>query len=195
MKFLVLNVQEYNGRPTITVSRTHVDLVRKLFELEVPEIKSGEVIIKSVSREPGSRSKVAVYSRDENIDAKGACVGQRGQRVQEIMNELGGEKIDIIDWSDDDAAFISEALQPADVTSVTTSVVTKENGHVENRADVVVPDNQYSLAIGRAGQNVRLAARLTGFKIDIKTESAVSEADSRAMIDEFEVVEDPNEEA
>ncbi|MBO7425808.1 MAG: transcription termination/antitermination protein NusA [Clostridiales bacterium] len=195
MKFLVLNVQEYNGRPTITVSRTHVDLVRKLFELEVPEIKSGEVIIKSVSREPGSRSKVAVYSRDENIDAKGACVGQRGQRVQEIMNELGGEKIDIIDWSDDDAAFISEALQPADVTSVTTSFVTKENGHVENRADVVVPDNQYSLAIGRAGQNVRLAARLTGFKIDIKTESAVSEADSRAMIDEFEVVEDPNEEA
>ena len=195
MKFLVLNVQEYNGRPTITVSRTHVDLVRKLFELEVPEIKSGEVIIKSVSREPGSRSKVAVYSRDENIDAKGACVGQRGQRVQEIMNELGGEKIDIIDWSEDDAAFISEALQPADVTSVTTSFVTKENGHVENRADVVVPDNQYSLAIGRAGQNVRLAARLTGFKIDIKTESAVSEADSRAMIDEFEVVEDPNEEA
>ena len=195
MKFLVLNVQEYNGRPTITVSRTHVDLVRKLFELEVPEIKSGEVIIKSVSREPGSRSKVAVYSRDENIDAKGACVGQRGQRVQEIMNELGGEKIDIIDWSDDDAAFISEALQPADVTSVTTSFVTKENGHVENRADVVGPDNQYSLAIGRAGQNVRLAARLTGFKIEIKTESAVSEADSRAMIDEFEVVEDPNEEA
>lgn len=194
MKFLVLNVQEYNGRPTITVSRTHVDLVRKLFELEVPEIKSGEVIIKSVSREPGSRSKVAVCSRDENIDAKGACVGQRGQRVQEVMNELGGEKIDIIDWSEDDAAFISEALQPADVTSVTTSFVTKENGHIEKRADVVVPDSQYSLAIGKSGQNVRLAARLTGFKIDIKTESAVSEADSRAIQDEFEVVEAPNEE-
>ena len=194
MKFLVLNVQEYNGRPTITVSRTHVDLVRKLFELEVPEIKSGEVIIKSVSREPGSRSKVAVCSRDENIDAKGACVGQRGQRVQEVMNELGGEKIDIIDWSEDDAAFISEALQPADVTSVTTSFVTKENGHIEKRADVVVPDSQYSLAIGKSGQNVRLAARLTGFKIDIKTEFAVSEADSRAIQDEFEVVEAPNEE-
>ena len=193
MKFLVLNVQEYNGRPTITVSRTHVDLVRKLFELEVPEIKSGEVIIKSVSREPGSRSKVAVCSRDENIDAKGACVGQRGQRVQEIMQELGGEKIDIIDWSEDDAAFISEALQPAEVTSVTTSFVTKENGHVEKRADVVVPDNQYSLAIGRSGQNVRLAARLTGFKIDIKTESAISEADSRAILDEFTVVEDPDQ--
>ena len=182
MKFLVLNVQEYNGRPTITVSRTHVDLVRKLFELEVPEIKSGEVIIKSVSREPGSRSKVAVCSRDENIDAKGACVGQRGQRVQEVMNELGGEKIDIIDWSEDDAAFISEALQPADVTSVTTSFITKDNGHIEKRADVVVPDSQYSLAIGKSGQNVRLAARLTGFKIDIKTESAVSEADSRACL-------------
>ena len=194
MKFLVLNVQEYNGRPTITVSRTHVDLVRKLFELEVPEIKSGEVIIKSVSREPGSRSKVAVCSRDENIDAKGACVGQRGQRVQEVMNELGGEKIDIIDWSEDDAAFISEALQPADVTSVTTSFVTKDNGHIEKRADVVVPDSQYSLAIGKSGQNVRLAARLTGFKIDIKTESAVSEADSRAIQDEFEVVEAPDEE-
>ena len=194
MKFLVLNVQEYNGRPTITVSRTHVDLVRQLFELEVPEIKSGEVIIKSVSREPGSRSKVAVCSRDENIDAKGACVGQRGQRVQEVMNELGGEKIDIIDWSEDDAAFISEALQPADVTSVTTSFVTKENGHIEKRADVVVPDSQYSLAIGKSGQNVRLAARLTGFKIDIKTESAVSEADSRAIQDEFEVVEAPDEE-
>ena len=194
MKFLVLNVQEYNGRPTITVSGAHVDLVRKLFELEVPEIKSGEVIIKSVSREPGSRSKVAVCSRDENIDAKGACVGQRGQRVQEVMNELGGEKIDIIDWSEDDAAFISEALQPADVTSVTTSFVTKDNGHIEKRADVVVPDSQYSLAIGKSGQNVRLAARLTGFKIDIKTESAVSEADSRAIQDEFEVVEAPDEE-
>ena len=189
MKFLVLNVQEYNGRPTITVSRTHVDLVRKLFELEVPEIKNGEVIIKSVSREPGSRSKVAVCSRDENIDAKGACVGQRGQRVQEIMSELGGEKIDIIDWSEDDAAFISEALQPANVTSVSVEYETKENGHVEKKAKVIVPDSQYSLAIGRSGQNVRLAARLTGFKIDIRTESAAAQEHKDSLMDEFTVVE------
>ena len=193
MKFLVLNVQEYNGRPTITVSRTHVDLVRKLFELEVPEIKSGEVIIKSVSREPGSRSKVAVCSRDENIDAKGACVGQRGQRVQEIMRELGGEKIDIIDWSEDEAAFITEALQPANVSSVSITYNPKENGHVEKKADVVVPDSQYSLAIGRAGQNVRLAARLTGFKIDIKTESAAAEHNVNTLVNEFTVVESDEE--
>ena len=190
MKFLVLNVQEYNGRPTITVSRTHVDLVRKLFELEVPEIKNGEVLIQSVSREAGSRSKVAVYSRDENIDAKGACVGQRGQRVQRIMNELGDEKIDIIDWSEDDALFIKEALQPAVVTSVETEVFTREDGRVERHAKVVVPDNQYSLAIGRSGQNVRLAARLTGFRIDIKTESAAAEENSQALLDGFTVVED-----
>ena len=189
MKFLVLNVQEYNGRPTITVSRTHVDLVRKLFELEVPEIKSGEVIIKSVSREPGSRSKVAVCSRDENIDAKGACVGQRGQRVQEIMSELGGEKIDIIDWSENEAQFISEALQPADVISVDIDYETKDNGHIEKKAKVVVPDSQYSLAIGRAGQNVRLAARLTGFKIDIKTESAAAQEHKEDLLGEFTVVE------
>lgn len=190
MKFLVLNVQEYNGRPTITVSRTHVDLVRKLFELEVPEIKNGEVLIQSVSREAGSRSKVAVYSRDENIDAKGACVGQRGQRVQRIMNELGDEKIDIIDWSEDDALFIKEALQPAVVTSVETEVFTRDDGRVERHAKVVVPDNQYSLAIGRSGQNVRLAARLTGFRIDIKTESAAAEENSQALLDGFTVVED-----
>lgn len=192
MKFLVLNVQEYNGRPTVTVSRTHVNLVRKLFELEVPEIKNGEVLIQSVSREPGSRSKVAVYSRDANIDAKGSCVGQRGQRVQKIMDELGGEKIDIIDWSEDDAMFIKEALQPADVTSVETEVYEKEDGRVERHAKVVVPDNQYSLAIGRSGQNVRLAARLTGFRIDIKTESDAAAENSQALLDDFQVVEEEN---
>lgn len=193
MMFLVLKVQEYNGRPTITVSRTHVDLVRKLFELEVPEIKNGEVIIQAVSREPGSRSKVAVYSRNENVDAKGACVGTKGQRVQRIMDELGGEKIDVIDWSEDDALFIKEALQPAEVTSVDTEVITRDDGRVEKHAKVVVPDSQLSLAIGRFGQNVRLAARLTGFKIDIKRESDVAAESSQALFNDFQVVEETDE--
>lgn len=194
MKFLVLNVQEFNGRPTVTVSRTHTDLVRKLFELEVPEIKSGEVVIHAVSREAGSRSKVAVYSRDENIDAKGACVGQRGSRVVRIMEELGGEKIDIIDWSEDEALFIKEALQPAEVLSVTIEKTPREDGRIENKATVVVPDDKYSVAIGSRGQNVRLAARLTGFKIDIRTESAVAEASKKGLLDGFQVVEDSSDE-
>ena len=189
MKFLVLCVEEHNGRPSITVSRTSNELVKKLFELEIPEIKSGEVIIQAVSREPGSRAKVAVYSRDENIDAKGACVGQRGQRVQEIMNELGGEKIDIVDWNADPALFISEALQPAKVLRVDTEITTNEDGSQERKAKVIVPDSQFTLAIGRSGQNVRLAARLTGFKIDIKRESEEIIEATQLMGDAFQVVE------
>ncbi|MBR6880870.1 MAG: transcription termination/antitermination protein NusA [Clostridiales bacterium] len=194
MKFLVLCVEEHNGHPSITLSRTSNELVRKLFELEVPEIKSGEVMIKSISREPGARSKVAVCSRDENIDAKGACVGQRGQRVQEIMNELGGEKIDIVDWNEDPALFISEALQPARVMRVDTEITTNEDGTVERYAKVIVPDQQFSLAIGRAGQNVRLAARLTGFRIDIKKESDEAAEATQKMLDKFTVVEDDQQE-
>ena len=193
MKFLVLCVEEHNGRPSITVSRTSTELVRKLFELEIPEIKSGEVIIQAVSREPGSRSKVAVYSRDENIDAKGSCVGQRGQRVQEIMNELGGEKIDIVDWNEDPALFISEALQPAKVLRVDTEITTNEDGSQDRRAKVIVPDSQFTLAIGRSGQNVRLAARLTGFKIDIKRESEEIIEATQLMGDAFQVVESEGE--
>ena len=189
MKFLVLCVEEHNGRPSITVSRTSNELVKKLFELEIPEIKSGEVIIQAVSREPGSRAKVAVYSRDENIDAKGACVGQRGQRVQEIMNELGGEMIDIVDWNADPALFISEALQPAKVLRVDTEITTNEDGSQERKAKVIVPDSQFTLAIGRSGQNVRLAARLTGFKIDIKRESEEIIEATQLMGDAFQVVE------
>ncbi len=193
MKFLVQCVEEHNGHPSITLSRTSVDLVKKLFELEVPEIKSGEVIINAVSREPGSRSKVAVYSRDENVDAKGACVGPRGARVQHIMEELGGEKIDIVDWNADPALFISEALQPAKVIRVDTEITKKEDGSVENYAKVIVPDQQFTLAIGRSGQNVRLAARLTGFKIDIKKESDEASEATQMMLDKFTVVEEDSE--
>ncbi|MBR1797283.1 MAG: transcription termination/antitermination protein NusA [Clostridiales bacterium] len=195
MKFLVLKVEEHNERPSITVSRTDPKLVEKLFELEIPEVKSGEVIIKGVTREPGSRSKVAVYSRDENIDAKGSCVGPRGQRVQTIMNELGGEKIDIIDWNEDPALFISEALQPAKAVRVDTEVTTKEDGHVERYAKVIVPDQQFNLAIGRAGQNVRLAAHLTGYKIDIKRESEDASEATQSVIDKFTVAGEEGEQS
>ena len=190
MKFLVMGVEEANGRPSVVLSRTDARLVTKLFELEVPEIKAGDVIIRSVAREAGSRTKVAVYSKDPDIDAKGSCVGQRGQRVQQIMNELAEEKIDIVDWKEDPALFISEALQPAKVSRVDTEITTNENGEVERYAKVIVPDQQFSLAIGKSGQNVRLAARLTGFKIDIKKESDESVEASKALIDDFKVVDD-----
>ena len=190
MKFLVMGVEEANGRPSVVLSRTDARLVTKLFELEVPEIKAGDVIIRSVAREAGSRTKVAVYSKDPDIDAKGSCVGQRGQRVQQIMNELAEEKIDIVDWKEDPALFISEALQPAKVSRVDTEITTNENGEVERYAKVIVPDQQFSLAIGKSGQNVRLAARLTGFKIDIKKESDESVEASKALIDDFTVVDD-----
>ena len=190
MKFLVMGVEEANGRPSVVLSRTDARLVTKLFELEVPEIKAGDVIIRSVAREAGSRTKIAVYSKDPDIDAKGSCVGQRGQRVQQIMNELAEEKIDIVDWKEDPALFISEALQPAKVSRVDTEITTNENGEVERYAKVIVPDQQFSLAIGKSGQNVRLAARLTGFKIDIKKESDESVEASKALIDDFKVVDD-----
>ncbi|MCR5286409.1 MAG: transcription termination factor NusA [Saccharofermentans sp.] len=190
MKFLVTGVEEANGRPSVVLSRTAPALVAKLFELEVPEIKNGDVIIKSVAREPGSRSKVAVYSRDPDIDAKGACVGQRGQRVQQIMNELSDEKIDIVDWKEDAALFISEALQPAKVVRVDTEISTNAEGIVERHAKVIVPDQQFSLAIGKNGQNVRLAARLTGFKIDIRKESDESDEAAKVLTDGFQVVDE-----
>ncbi|MCQ2503111.1 MAG: transcription termination factor NusA [Saccharofermentans sp.] len=194
MKFLVVGVEEANGRPSVVLSRTDARLVSKLFELEVPEIKTGDVIIRSVAREAGSRTKIAVYSKDPDIDAKGSCVGQRGQRVQQIMNELSDEKIDIVDWKEDPALFISEALQPAKVSRVDTEISTNENGEVERYAKVIVPDQQFSLAIGKSGQNVRLAARLTGFKIDIKKESDESVEASKALIDDFTVVDDAGKE-
>ena len=156
------------GSPQVIVSRAHPDFVRKLFELEIPEIYEGVIEIKSVSRDVGNRSKVAVYSPNENIDPVGSCVGQRGIRIQNIINELNGEKIDVIEWSKDPAIFISAALLPAQVMAVDV----KEE---EKFAQVIVQDDQLSLAIGKAGQNARLAAKLTNWKIDIKSESQFRE--------------------
>lgn len=164
LKTYVVEVKKTTKGPQVMLSRTHPGLVKRLFELEVPEIKDGIVEIKSISREAGSRTKMAVYSHDENVDAVGACVGQKGQRVQVIVDELRGEKIDIIEWSNDMAIFVASALSPAKVISVN---INKE----ENTANVVVSDSQLSLAIGKEGQNARLAAKLTGCKIDIKNES------------------------
>lgn len=165
----VLEVEKgLKGTPQVIVSRSHPDFVRKLFEFEIPEIYEGLIEIKSVSRDAGSRSKVAVYSRDENIDPVGSCVGQKGVRIQNIINELNGEKIDVIEWNEDPAIYIAAALLPAQVMAVDV----KED---EKFAQVIVPDDQLSLAIGKSGQNARLAARLTNWKIDIKSESQIRE--------------------
>ena len=179
----VLEVEKgLKGTPQVIVSRSHPDFVRKLFEFEIPEIYEGLIEIKSVSRDPGSRSKVAVYSRDENIDPVGSCVGQKGVRIQNIINELHGEKIDVIEWNDDPAIYIAAALLPAQVMAVDV----KEE---EKFAQVIVPDDQLSLAIGKSGQNARLAAKLTNWKIDIKSESQF-----RKMIEEMQnkQIEDDN---
>ena len=164
IKVYILEVKKTNKGPQIVVSRSHPGLVKRLFEMQVVEIFEGIVQIKSVSREAGSRSKIAVVSHDENVDPMGACVGPKGARVQNIVDELKGEKIDIIKWSKDPAEFLASALSPAKVLSVTVDEETKS-------AKVIVDDNQLSLAIGKEGQNVRLAAKLTNWKIDIKSKS------------------------
>jgi N utilization substance protein A len=169
IKTYIVEVKKTTKGPQIVLSRTHPGLVKRLFELEVPEIQSGIVEIKGIAREAGSRTKIAVYSHDENVDAVGACVGQRGQRVQVIVDELKGEKIDIIEWNEDPEIFVGSALSPAKVINVD---VDKEN----NAARVIVGDSQLSLAIGKEGQNARLAAKLTGWKIDIKSQSQVSDS-------------------
>ncbi len=168
MKVLVLHVEPATKGPKITLSRSHPDMVRKLFELEVPEIYNGSVEIKAVAREAGSRSKIAVFSTEEGVDPIGSCVGQKGSRVQTVMAELGGEKIDIIEWSDDPVKFIANSLSPAKILNVQLDEDNKE-------AKVGVLEDQLSLAIGKAGQNVRLAARLTGWKIDINGEKISGE--------------------
>ena len=166
IKVYVIEVRKTSRGPQILVSRTHPGLVKRLFELEVPEIFNGVVEIRSIAREAGNRTKIAVYSNDSDVEPIGACVGPKGGRVNAIVNELQGEKIDIVKYSDDPAEYIASALAPSEVVSVTML----EDG---KSCRVVVPDGQLSLAIGKEGQNVRLAARLTGYKIDIKSESQV----------------------
>jgi len=175
IKIYVTEVRKSPKGPLITVSRTHPGLVRRLFELEVPEISDGTVEIKSISREAGSRTKIAVFSRDGNVDPVGACVGQKGTRVQAIVDELRGEKIDIIKWSGNPVEYLSSSLSPAKVVRVDLE-------EDEKIAEITVPDFQLSLAIGKEGQNARLAAKLTGWKIDIRSESQLREEIERQLL-------------
>ncbi len=168
IKAYILEVKKTTKGPQILVSRTHPGFLKRLFELEVPEIFNGVVEIKSISREPGNRSKVAVFSRNKDVDPVGACVGPKGFRVQSIVSELKGEKIDIIEWSDEPELFVARSLSPAKTLKVEIKPDIKT-------AAVVVPDYQLSLAIGKEGQNVRLAAKLSGWKIDIISESRYHE--------------------
>ncbi|MBN2248256.1 MAG: transcription termination/antitermination protein NusA [Coriobacteriia bacterium] len=162
LKALVIDVRKTSSEPSIVVSRTHPNLLKRLFELEVPEIYDGIVEIKSVAREPGMRSKIAVSSREPGLDPVGACVGPKGSRVRMVVAELRGERIDVVPWSEDPATFVGNALSPAKVARVIVS----DDSHT---ATVIVPDDQLSLAIGKEGQNARLAAKLTGWRIDIKS--------------------------
>ncbi|MDD5015612.1 MAG: transcription termination factor NusA [Atribacterota bacterium] len=168
IKIYILEVRKTSKGPKIFASRSHPELLKRLFELEVPEIHEGLVEIKNIAREAGKRSKVAVYSKDERIDPIGACIGDRGSRIKSIMTELKDEKIDVIKWSDDEKILIANSLNPAKVTLVNLF-------EKEKTATVIVPDQQLSLAIGKQGQNARLAAKLTGWKIDIKSESEYKE--------------------
>lgn len=181
IKAFIVEVKKTSKGPQIVVSRTHPGLLKRLFELEVPEIQEGIVEIKSVAREPGMRSKIAVYSSDEAVDPVGSCVGHKGLRVQAIVDELRNEKIDIVKWNEDPAKYIANALSPAKVISVSAN-------EEEKISRVVVPDTQLSLAIGKEGQNARLAAKLTGWKIDIKSESQAEEEGYEDMdiINDFE---------
>lgn len=168
LKAYIVEVRKSTKEPQVIVSRTHPGLVRRLFELEVPEIQQGIVEIKVVAREPGYRTKIAVYSKDKNVDPVGACVGPKGSRVKMVVHELRGEKIDVIPWNENPAQLIANALSPAKVSKVRVN-------EKEKTALVVVPDDQLSLAIGKEGQNARLAAKLTGWKVDIKSESQLAE--------------------
>ena len=183
LRVYVVEVRRSTRGPQVLISRTHPGLVKRLFELEVPEIYDGTVEIMSIAREAGSRTKLAVWSEDENVDPIGACVGPRGQRVNAIVEELRGEKVDIVKYSDDAAQYVAAALSPADVVEV----IPAEDG---KSCRVIVPDDQLSLAIGKEGQNARLAAKLTGFKIDIRPVSA-PEPPEEEIVDETEAPLEP----
>ena len=187
IKAYVTEVKNGPKGPQITVSRSHPELIKRLFEQEVPEIHDGIVLVKSITREAGSRSKIAVYSRDERVDPLGACVGTNGSRVGAVVDELNGEKIDIVVWSEIPGRFIAAALSPAEVERVEVD----PDGMT---ATVIVPDNQLSLAIGKEGQNARLAARLTGYKIDIKCATQAAEEEAEEEEYEYEYVEEDGEE-
>ena len=176
IRVFVLNVKETNRLPQVIVSHAHPEIVRELFELEVPEIEDGIVEIKSISREAGFRTKIAVWSNDPEVDSVGACIGPRGSRIQTIVGELKNEKIDIVRWSEDPVEYIVNAISPARVVSV--DIITDDSNEETKDALVVVPDDQLSLAIGREGQNVRLAHRLTGWNIDIKSVSQMENEES-----------------
>ena len=180
VRAIILNVRRENRGPQIFLSRAHPDFMKKLFAQEVPEIYDGIIEIKAAARDPGSRAKIGVISRDSSIDPVGACVGMKGSRVQAVVQEMQGEKIDIIPWSEDTATFVVNALQPATVARV---VIDEDEGRIE----VVVPEDQLSLAIGRRGQNVRLASQLTGKAIDIMTESDASEKRQREFVERSEM--------
>jgi len=186
LKAYIVEVRRTNKGPQIVVSRTHPGLIKRLFELEVPEIADGVVEIKACAREPGHRTKIAVWSNDHNVDPVGACVGARGARVRMVVTELRGEKIDIVPFSDDSADFVAKALSPAKVKEVR---INEETGI----AEVIVPDFQLSLAIGKEGQNARLAARLTGWRVDIKSETQLAEEEAYGSQEwaEGEWVENP----
>jgi N utilization substance protein A len=164
VKAFILEVRGEGKGPQIVVSRSHPEFIRSLFELEVPELVDGDVEIRAIAREPGHRTKIAVASNDPNVDPVGACVGARGSRVRQVVNELRGEKVDIVEYREDTSGFIAEALSPARVKEVRLD----DEAMI---AEVIVPDHQLSLAIGKEGQNARLAARLTGYKVDIRSES------------------------
>ena len=184
MKFYVLEVYKAAKGPQVVVSRTHKNVIRRLFELEVPEIFKGIVEIKAIAREGGYRSKVAVWSNQEGVDPVGACVGLRGTRIQNVVNELNGERIDVVLWDPESSRFVAHALSPAQVVGVRLDPAT-------NTAEVVVPDRQLSLAIGKEGQNARLAAKLTGWRIDIKSQSAYDEYMASLSPEEREALEAP----